>query len=296
MKTIGSTLRRFVLAAAISGTLLGSGVTPATAITPDEIYNMGRHSFLVARYPEAISRLNQFCDMWPDHELVPQARRLKLMAEVRTEDARIAAEQATRARSWLNESNRLSKVLEPSEKAEVMAAAAIVTRTPLDLASAAVALEPTHLLHLLQRGWEPEKLETPHTVLSWLQAWQKKWAGVHHPAPLDDLLNLMQIRQLLRYQASPLPLLANANILKAWKCWPIADAIGRALDRAYASADLDIKRQACLLGLGWLAMKYPSDGSVGSGHYDKRDRGRDKIWRRYLDERGVHNQEAWFPQ
>lgn len=266
--------------------LLVLACTAAWGITPGELFEDGKRAFNLGRWSEAREAFRSFEIGWPSHPLIERALLYQTLAEIRGENDSQLQERRDRLASYSGRLSRLRDSLPEEDLSELEAAIELLQASfgmgRLASPAAVLRLEPKLLKHLLDRGWFPAPADQPIETLRWIAGYRATGPTIRE-LPLQAALELMQARALWQLYLSPLPRREFMPILKAWKFWPVSDALRRSLQKAFAVGDLTVKRHVALIG-------------VSLDSLERIDRqADDSYWYRYLKDRGIHSMEAWCP-
>lgn len=259
---------------------------PVWGITPGEVFEDGKRAFNLGRWQEARDSFRAFEIAWPTHALVDRALMYQTLAEIRGEKEFQLQDRRDQLASYSNRLQILRDKLPDEDLVELEAAIELMQATigegRLASPGAVLRLEPKLLMHLLDRGWFPAPADQPIETLRWIASYRDHFKTLKD-LPLLAALEMMQARALWQLYLSPLPRQGFVTILKAWKLWPVSDALRRSLQKAFSIGDLTVKRQAALIGVSLESL-------------ERIDRRADEsYWYRYLNDRGIHSMEAWCP-
>ncbi len=264
-----------------------SGATTIIAITPEEVYQDGRRAFTLGHWREAREHFDRFTQTWPDHSLVTDAQLLGSLADLRSRQEIRDQQDADHLASLTARYRALRDKVSVSEIAELaVAVEEPALRQKAASASQLVHLSPGELQHLLNRGLLPAPAADPVGTLSWIHAWRAIHDG-RCPAALRGQLDLWRARSLWAVRLSPLAAQANAERLFRLGCWPLEPALDRFVRSAFRQGNPDVKREAALLGISAQELSTRRPGRGRSGRSD---------YLTYLQERGIHSEEAWCPR
>ncbi|MFZ2960873.1 MAG: hypothetical protein WA705_28680 [Candidatus Ozemobacteraceae bacterium] len=260
----------------------------AWAITPTEVFEDGRRAFALGHYRDARERFREFGKTWPAHPLNDRALWYLTLSEIRMETEENHDANIARLASFTVRAKHFQEKLPEADLNELSASIELLRFSegggPLASSGAILKLSPEVLAHLLARGWLPVPENAPLETLSWASAWEAQHAA-SEPFTLRARLELMRAKALWKIALSPLPREASIPLLKRLGVWPVTGALLRSLRKAFLDGDLDIKREAALLGLSVETLG-SLEKPVKSG----------SAWLRYLRERGTCDQESWCPR
>jgi hypothetical protein len=90
-------------------------------------FNNGKRAFDLGKYSESVEILSGFIAAWPDHELVNEARRIKLTARARTLNDTIAKLNQSLHKDLLGELEQLRKEFSDKDLREPMLAVQFIS-------------------------------------------------------------------------------------------------------------------------------------------------------------------------
>lgn len=264
--------------------------TTAWSLSPVEQYENGRRAFLLGHWDDAYHLFQEFLDLWSGHALAPKARYHSVLADIRRQHEEAKAQVTARIASWTQIVPLLKKDLPGIDLTEITAAIDLEQSRLADssLSWETLAKVPVaQMAQILQRRWYPDPTAHPLATLGAINDWLAANRATA-PSLLQGHLALLQAKALWRVYVSPLAMNSLEAPLQAQQAWPVDKALGQLLRRAFHAGDPDIRREAALLGVSLEAilMKQPN----------RRKPPQISTWQRYLQERGIHAEEAFFPR
>ncbi len=253
-------------------------------------FNNGKRAFDLGKYSESVEILSGFIAAWPDHELVHEARRIKLTARARTLNDTIAKLNQSLHKDLLGELEQLRKEFSDKDLREPMLAVQFISAGAKEFSWENLKnFSNQDLTEVLRNKWHPEPFLAPIQVLEFVNYHEKNCKN-HSDPELLALINYLKAQSLWQLLLSPLSLEANARILKTWGNWPVHNSLDQALRTGFNFGSPDIKKNVALLGFHFDCFRHKGvvSSSISSGLNSR--------WLTYLSERGINLQEAWCPR
>jgi len=253
-------------------------------------FTTGKRAFDLGKYSESVEILSGFIAAWPDHELVNEAKRIKLTARARTINDTIFRQNHSLYSELSSELEALRQEYSDKELREPILAVQYAAQGAKEFSWENLKnFSNQDLIEVLRNKWHPEPFSAPIKVLEFVNFHEKNCKN-HSDPELLALINYLKAQSLWQLLLSPLSLEANARILKAWGDWPVHDTLDQALRTGFNFGSPDIKKNVALLGFHFDCFRHKGvvSSSISSGLNSR--------WLSYLSERGINLQEAWCPR
>ncbi len=261
----------------------------AQAITATEVFNDAARAFSQGKYSESEEIFSRFLRLWPDHKLAEEAQKNLLISKARNIEKALFKHAEKLANEIEDELKKTEQDLSVETKAEVRLALSYARRAGRKYTWHEIAnLSETTRNKIIVREWYTDPADDPMSSLSFANGILKSHKDKLTPE-IESRILLIKSYALWHLLLSPLPLRANARIIKTWGDWPVHTALDKSLRQGFNLANSDIKKKIALLGFHLDCFRHKEVLSSGSSGLNNR-------WLTYISERGIHRQEAWCPR
>lgn len=262
------------------------GISACSGLTPGEVFEDGRRAFLSGHWLESKDFFSRFNEMWPVHSLAARSLYYGTLADLRGEKEKDQLFEQQRIGSLSAIIKALSDKLPGENLTELKTGLEFLqirNGQPPASPTQFLQLKPEELAHAINRGVFPPQKQSPFATLEAIRRWSEKHPTVQ--GPFKGRLELLKAKALWKIRLSPLPTAVFMNTLKSWGEWPVHKAIRRSLTDAFTLGEIDVKREAALLG-------------VCSGNLESQQKKNqmESVWYTYLREKGINLSEAWCPE
>lgn len=255
-------------------------------ITPGEIYEDGRRAFNLGHWEECHAKLSDLFEIWPENPMKDRALFMMTVSDIRRQHTSESERKKCLLASWTAALEKLRSAMPEDDLVELQTT--IECHEPISATASSVTalgdIAPERLLHLIKRGVIFTPRAEPLKTLEWIYAWRRNHTN-GAVGLLDGLLHLRVCKALWQFYLSPIAASENTAILEKLEFWPVNEALRKTLDSAFSAGDLDVKREAALLGVSFEYLD-------GKNHLISE---KPSKWIRYLHERGIDKSEAWCP-
>jgi tetratricopeptide (TPR) repeat protein len=258
-------------------------------ITATEVFNDASRAFSQGKYSESEEIFSRFLRLWPEHKLAEEAQKKRLISKARNIEKAISDYAEKLGAEIENEIEKTAGELSDETRAEVQLALSYAKRAGRKYAWHEIAnLPETTRNKIILREWYTEPASDPMGSLSFANELLKRQKDKLAPE-IESRILLIKSYALWHLLLSPLPLRANARIIKTWGDWPVHTALDKSLRQGFNLANSDLKKKIALLGFHLDCFRHKEVLSSGSSGLNNR-------WLTYISERGIHRQEAWCPR
>lgn len=277
-------LKKILKISAITAVILTS--TNAYALSPKTMFEDGKRAFDLARFEESREILERYMETWPEDENYDEALYYFTISSAKTIDARTEEYRSKLGKDLQASIERLSKNL---PKADIDAANAALkiaqNKNRPETWDELVTLKPGELKHYISRGWYPDPTLHAFKTIEFTNKWLANNTDID--AEMKSDIHLLKLSALWEIIRSPLVKESNKAKLEEIGCSNLDSTFRKTLKIAFDNGNPDQKRDTAIFGYHF---DYFNNNKLNT------DKAVKSSWLRYLQSRGIANQETWSPR